>query len=363
MKNCAGIFITRAQPFHNGHLEVCRYVSENYKRLVVVVGSAFESPSIKNPLSLETRLNMVAAALEADGQTADIMYLGDSDYDYDEWLVRFGNLIRPLEGEEQPTVVGFNRDHSSYYLEKTGFASDILREPLHHNLSASEIRKYLFEHMQTEAPLGVIAKTVEYGDLPECYLKQAQKGNPKFITELSAMAAEWAFIQEYKKKHGGKKDGGPLEYPPTYVAGDATVYCNGCVLMILRGRNPGKDQYAVPGGFLTADKDASVQEASLRELVEETHINVSKPKLQSCITNQRVFDAIDRDPRGRFISHNFFYDLTPLFPHGTFPEVRADDDASQIFWIKVSDIDSIRTRCFTDHAHMVKWFLNRRVAR
>jgi len=61
----------------------------------------------------------------------------------------------------------------------------------------------------------------------------------------------------------------------------------------------------LPGGFLNASTDASVQSAAIRELKEETGIKVPVAVLNGSIKDSRVFDSIGRSARGRTITHAF----------------------------------------------------------
>jgi len=61
-----GLLIGRFQPFHGGHLEVVRTIrsSRPAEELLLVVGSAQESYTWKNPFTAGERLEMIARALE-----------------------------------------------------------------------------------------------------------------------------------------------------------------------------------------------------------------------------------------------------------------------------------------------------------
>jgi nicotinamide-nucleotide adenylyltransferase len=63
------LFVGRFQPFHNGHLEVIKRLSERYGKVIVIIGSANESGTPDNPFSVEERIEMIRRALEAGGIT------------------------------------------------------------------------------------------------------------------------------------------------------------------------------------------------------------------------------------------------------------------------------------------------------
>jgi bifunctional NMN adenylyltransferase/nudix hydrolase len=273
-----------------------------------------------------------------------ILPMSDSDYNFKEWIDRFQKTVfmGQFSLSDEYFIIGHDRDYTSYYLAELGFKTDLIQHAFKKDLSATKVRELMFEG-------GNYKDYVSFNTYNLI--------NTEFKQELANMTEEWKFIKEYKRKNGCKKDGGPLEYPPTYVAGDACCYCNGHVLVIQRGRHPGKGLYALPGGFL--EQTETCFDCSLRELKEETKIDINKNELRKMKKDEHVFDAPNRDMRGRFISHNFFFDLSQICREGL-PFVKAADDASEAIWMPISNIDGMKDQFFTDHAHMIKWFLNRR---
>jgi len=78
--------------------------------------------------------------------------------------------------------------------------------------------------------------------------------------------------------------------------------------------------WALPGGFL--DYEETLEDCALRELFEETRLEVDPNKLDYV----GVFDRVDRDPRGRVISHCFVVTVDNM----TMP--KAGDDAQKAQW-------------------------------
>jgi len=58
-----GLFIGRFQPFHNGHLYAIKKILGREDEIVIVIGSAQESFSLKNPLSAGERIEIIRAVL------------------------------------------------------------------------------------------------------------------------------------------------------------------------------------------------------------------------------------------------------------------------------------------------------------
>jgi bifunctional NMN adenylyltransferase/nudix hydrolase len=167
------------------------------------------------------------------------------------------------------------------------------------------------------------------------------------LSAATQLVEEYAFIKAYKNRWA------TAPFPPTFVTTDAVVVALGHVLVIKRGRHPGKGLYALPGGFL--DQTETIQNGCIRELREETNIDTSKRILENSIRDEHVFDHPLRDPRGRTITHAYLFDIdVPRLP-----AVDAADDASEAVWIPLQDLESIEDKFFNDHAQIIKYFLNR----
>ncbi|MFI5584563.1 NUDIX domain-containing protein [Amycolatopsis sp. NPDC051758] len=95
------------------------------------------------------------------------------------------------------------------------------------------------------------------------------------------------------------------------------------VLVIQRGGNPHKGKLALPGGHV--DHDETSQEAAVRELAEETGITVPQPVF---VHQLGVFDAPDRDARGRYVTVAYGVILPDEAPAPV-----AADDAMAAEWL------------------------------
>jgi len=117
-------------------------------------------------------------------------------------------------------------------------------------------------------------------------------------------------------------------YPRPALTVDGIVYVKDIepfsVLLIKRGREPFLGQWALPGGFV--EMDELLEESCLRELKEETGLQLSN------LRQFKVFDAIDRDPRGRTISVIFYTGLESR------QEVRGGDDAAMAGWFPFNEL-------------------------
>lgn len=117
------------------------------------------------------------------------------------------------------------------------------------------------------------------------------------------------------------------DYPHPAVATDCVVFgFDGHelkILLIERGIEPFKGAWALPGGFLRMDETA--EQCALRELVEETGLNLNYLKQLG------TFSDVDRDPRERVISIAF-YALARK------SDVQGGDDAAQAKWFGINEV-------------------------
>ena len=108
------------------------------------------------------------------------------------------------------------------------------------------------------------------------------------------------------------------------------------VLLIKRGNDPFKDQWALPGGFV--DKDEPLKKAAARELEEETGLK------NILLTQMHTFGNPGRDPRGHTVSVVYVGYLTEP------AKSKAGDDATEAEWFSIENIPQLAF----DHADILE---------
>jgi 8-oxo-dGTP diphosphatase len=133
------------------------------------------------------------------------------------------------------------------------------------------------------------------------------------------------------------------DWPRPMVSVDAVVFALSCnkakVLLINRGNEPFKGQWALPGGFV--DIDEELEDAVVRELEEETGL-VDVP-----LEQMYAFGKCGRDPRGRQITIAFMGVATKGLT-----KIKAGDDAAEVRWF---DIKKLPKDLAFDHNEVVKF--------
>lgn len=141
------------------------------------------------------------------------------------------------------------------------------------------------------------------------------------------------------------------EYPRPALTADAVVFSYHkdrlYVLMIQRGQEPFKNQWAFPGGFM--EMDETPHDCAIRELEEETGLKLDE------LREVGAFAKVNRDPRGRVISIAYFYILNE-----DIPKLKAASDAKTLQWIPIDQLpqmafdhqDMLKNCCHTLKQHM-----------
>ena len=120
------------------------------------------------------------------------------------------------------------------------------------------------------------------------------------------------------------------EYPRPAVTADCVVITKEIepkVLLIQRGNEPFKGQWAFPGGFMNMDE--TTEQCAVRELEEETGLKISK------IKQIGAYSKVDRDPRGRTVTVAYLAIIDKV------EAVKGLDDAAKAQWFSLSDLPKL----------------------
>jgi len=143
-----------------------------------------------------------------------------------------------------------------------------------------------------------------------------------------------------------------LEFPRPLVSVDLAIFtaAKGALQVLLvqrprEAREPCPGQWALPGGFVDVERDASLEACALRKLREKT--GVATPYLEQLGS----WGGARRDPRGWSTTHAYFALIAPEPP-------RAGANAADARWFAVKG-ESAGTKLAFDHAEILAAALSR----
>ncbi|MBZ6211665.1 NUDIX hydrolase [Streptomyces olivaceus] len=129
------------------------------------------------------------------------------------------------------------------------------------------------------------------------------------------------------------------ETPETirYTADTVVTTTDGHILLIERGWDPYKGQWALPGGHV--DTGETSRTAAARELAEEAGLHVAPEELAQL----GVWDTPGRDPRGRYVTVAYHLLVIPGTP------IEAGTDATAARWWPLNALPPLAF----DHASII----------
>ncbi len=338
MSTKTAVIIGRFQPFHIGHFDLIEAALEKHERLVIVLGSANGPRSLRNPFTVDERVQMIKSALSSrvDLSKRVSAFVGVRDYFYNNegWVNEVREKVREVAPGEV-TLIGLLKDQSSSYL---GWFSDwpLQNVSARIDVHASPLRENFFRDVNSIGNLDSLSPEVK-----QWLAKFAQ--TPAY----EVLKAEQAYVDAYKKSWS------TAPFPPVFVTTDILLLCNEHLLLIKRKGLPGRGLWANPGGFL--DGNEPLLQCAIRELKEETAVDITETELKSAFVSAHVFDHPLRSSRGRTITHAHLFRLK----NKTLPAFKAGDDAASAKWVPVLDIGKMEDQLFEDHFHIINYVLKR----
>jgi bifunctional NMN adenylyltransferase/nudix hydrolase len=324
----AAVLVGRFQPLHLGHLAAMRAGLARAERLVVLSAGARQPRSTRVPFRFAEARESILGALGAEERARVRVEPLLDRYDEAGWREEVARAVGEagrvaLIGAEGEAATRIRRFFPGW--EGAEIAGDWAAR-------TKEIREdYLGD---AEAALARWAEALP-GNVADFLRRFAGSA------DYAELAAEAAYIAEYRALWAG------APWPPIFVTVDALVLAAGHVLLVERGKRPGRGLWALPGGFVEARE--RIAAALPRELAEETGLLLPA----GAIGAPRVFDAPCRSARGRTITHVF---PIVLAAEAGLPDVAGGDDAARAFWQPIEAIDP--ERMFEDHGQIIAAMLD-----
>ena len=140
------VFIGRFQPFHNAHKEVIDIAFTMSQNVILVLGSAQNERSLKNPFSAIEREEMMRGAFD-DKQQANLHFVPIIDFYNDvKWTKAIKDGVNKIVDQESKVgLIGHFKDESSYYLRLFPEWQLVELENLKNALSATPLREKYYK--------------------------------------------------------------------------------------------------------------------------------------------------------------------------------------------------------------------------
>ena len=163
-----GVFIGRFQPLHKGHISVIAQIINKGYTPLIVVGSAQESGTEKNPYSFTLRSEMILSEYPIGVIVAP---LEDSLEDDASWVKRLEALVRTVVKDKEYIYFTHNKvsekgkyeslSNGEFITDKINHEKIDLSDFMDINVSATDIRNDLDgnKHYLTEGTYDIIKAT------------------------------------------------------------------------------------------------------------------------------------------------------------------------------------------------------------
>jgi len=376
------VFIGRFSPLHKGHETVIQKGLDSAAKMLVLVGSAFEARSYRNPFTVAERMEMIRSTF--NNPNLLLRPLENSSYNLNEWIERVHTAVADawselraanpaLPAKPKVALIGHSKDESSYYLDLFPLWTSI-NVPQSIVLSATSIREDLFgsqermsdllEEAERENP--ATKKKMSTAVYLEKYMALARAQAQAYLqtTASNVMSAQTvAFLKNFINSSAFQTVGEEFAfvaryryswrlapYEPTFVTGDAVVVQSGHILLVKRKAFPGKGLWALPGGFV--ERNHTIEHTVFKELDEETAVRVPQAVLRGHVKAKEVFDDPHRSSRGRTITTAYLIHLKP----GPLPKTKKgglpdDEETLAVQWVPLADLK--REDFFEDHYSII----------
>lgn len=136
-------YVTRAQPFHSGHLKVIKWILKKWEKVVIAIGSSQKSSTNENPFTFGERKKMIESSLKSEKIKKNrYKIIGIPDvYDDETWVK---NILEKAKFD----IVFTRNPWTKRCFDR--FKIPVKEHPMFGNISASEIRRMIIKNKKWE---------------------------------------------------------------------------------------------------------------------------------------------------------------------------------------------------------------------
>lgn len=323
---------------HEGQMERIRAALGLAQQVVVVIGSAWQSRSCQGPWVWQERKQMIKAAVTPE-QASRLRFVPVRDYASDEhWAQDVRDAVRSQAPSGDIVLVDHPQDTpriSWAWLDNW----TVITVPRGRAIASTVLRQVYLSPDRHPRPMDVVQSCVAPG--VEKFLRAWMESQA-----YSSCAKEQARVTAYRAKWNA----------PSYLTADAVVLARheGVPYVALVRRKEGtigEGLWALPGGFVEPREEARA--AAVRELREESGLALTPSTVARKLKAEKTFSNPYRSPRGRLVTHAFFFDLGDV---PVLPELVGADDVDAARWTTLNELALMSEALFEDHGLILRHF-------
>ena len=367
------VYIGRFQPFHKGHKAIVDLTVKMMKpgdTFTIIIGSADQQETERNPLSASQRKEMLSTELE--GYPVTILTINDSPYNYDLWIEHLCAKMLGFKSathddfleKQEDFIKGFSNicivgmENVEEYIDRiTKYYTYAPTE--HFNLG---INSHIFSELDTQtsvhgSSIRTLACSEDRDHLENFYSVIKDLVDEKVLAYLKTVNFPLIVYNAYIKGINYAASTG-CKYNSCFMTVDNIVFDKFLdqVLLIKRKDN---GKLAIPGGF--AEPYMNMKDNALRELEEETSITAKMLKdafVKIDELEPTLIDAPYRDPRSshkcNFVSAVYVWQSKVDALKNFIPYIKAGDDAIDTVWLNKEECEDLPAwRFHADHKKII----------
>lgn len=367
------VYIGRFQPFHKGHKAIVDLTVKMMKpgdTFTIIIGSADQQETWRNPLSAAQRKEMLS--IELEGYPVTISTINDSPYNYDSWVE---HLCAQLLEVKSATHVDF-LDNYKDFLQKFSnicivgmedveeYVRRITKYYIFSNFKYHDlgIKFHVFSELNTKtsihgSSIRALAHSEDGDYSKKFYFDIKDFVSEKVLAYLKTVDFQHIAYNAYIKGADYARSTG-CKYNSCFMTVDNIVFDKFAkkVLLIKRKDN---GKLAIPGGF--AEPYMNMKDNALRELEEETNITAKMLETSFVKLNEVqpvLIDAPYRDPRSsnkcNLISAVYVWQSEVDAFKKLLAHVKAGDDAAEAVWLSKEECEDLPAyRFHADHKKII----------
>lgn len=372
------VYIGRFQPFHKGHKAIVDLTVKMMKpedTFMIIIGSADQQETERNPLSASQRKEMLS--IELEGYPVTISTINDSPYNYDLWIE---HLCAKMLGFKSATHDDFLEKQEDFI---KGFSNICIvgmenveeyinRITKYYTYAPTEhfdlgISSHIFSELETQTSVhGSSIRTLvcseDRGHLENFYSDIKDFVSEKVLAYLKTVNFPLIVYNAYVNGINYAASTG-CKYNSCFMTVDNIVFDKFAnKVLLIRRKDNGK--FAIPGGF--AEPYMNMKDNALRELEEETSITAKMLKdafVKIDELEPTLIDAPYRDPRSshkcNFVSAVYVWQSKVDTFKNFIPYVKAGDDAVDTVWLSKEECEDLPAwRFHADHKKIICKLLN-----